>query len=206
MRPKFAPLFTLCGILALFSCTGCAGLSFSYSTIVAPGVPPQPNPAPEDEVVKVLFEKLPDGVTIKDGQLVADATRYELLGRISVSYNRPTIANFGFWPYKFKKGDRWRYALCPLQVPLAWVTLSLWAWISPTYWPCHVSEGTEPERREAMIDSMTDATKLIGGNMLIIAGFQNYDFVRAKTDPMAPQRDGTYSFYGAGYALREKRR
>jgi hypothetical protein len=156
--------------------------------------------------VKVLVETLPEGVRIEDGTLVVDPARYELRGTVYETYNKPLTANFGLWPYAYKRGDQWRHALCTWQLPLTWFTVTLWAWISPTYWPCHVTYGDEADRRATMVRNMQRGTKLAGGDVLIVAGFGGYDFVKAtvSTDPKAPRQSGDYSLVGKGYALKTR--
>lgn len=206
MRSVFACCMTGALVVGtLLTSTGCAGYSFQTGIIVPKDRPPVATPAPESEEVTVLVERLPDGVTIADGELVVDPAKYDYRGKVAVGRNRTLLANFGFWPYEYKDGEGWRYALCVPQVPLAWFTLSLWAWISPTYWPCHVSEGTEEERRETMTHEMKKGTKLIGGDVLIVGGYGGYDFVTVGKHPEMPKQSAQGSIDAVGYALRTKR-
>ena len=191
--------------VAAVACTGCAGYSFDTYITVPKERPPVATPAPESDGVTMFVEKLPDGVTIADGELVVDPAKYDYRGKVSVVRNRTLLANFGFWPYEYKDGEGWRYALCVPQVPLAWFTLSLWSWISPTMWPCHVAAGTEDERRETMNETMKKGTKLIGGDVLIVGGYGGYDFVTVSTKPDGMKESGKGSLAGVGYALKTKR-
>jgi hypothetical protein len=192
-------------VFALLAATGCASYSFDTYITVPKDRPPAPTPAPEADDVKVYVEQLPEGVTIADGELVVDPAKYDYRGKVNVVRNKPLLANFGFWPYEFKDVEGWRYALCVPQVPLAWFTLSIWAWLSPTYWPCHVSEGTEDERRETMTETMKQGTKLAGGDVLVIGGFGGYDFVTVSKNPNGMKQSGRGSIAGVGYALKTRR-
>lgn len=191
--------------LAAIASTGCAGYSFNTNITVPKERPPVPTPAPESEEVKVFVEQLPDGATVVDGELVVDPAKFDYRGQVHVFRNRTLLANFGFWPYEYKDGEGWRYALCVPQVPLAWFTLSIWSWISPTMWPCHVSEGTEEERRETMTHEMKSGTKLIGGDVLIVGGYGGYDFVTVSKHPDGMKQSGRGSIGAVGYALRSKK-
>jgi hypothetical protein len=127
--------------------------------------------------VKVLLEMLPDGMALKEGQLVFDHTRYQMLGKVSAEYRDPSGVNLGWWFYHYQDKDSWRTGLCAWQVPLSWVTLSMWSWFVPAYYPCRVKFGDEDERRATAIQTLQRATKALGGNLVVVAGFGGIDFI-----------------------------
>jgi hypothetical protein len=162
-------------------------------------------PANSAEDVKVLIQALPEGMELKDGQIVFDHERYEMLGKVTAEWKNPTGVNMGLWFYDYKHDESWRTGYCAWQVPLSWVTLTLWAWLMPTYYPCRVGGGTEEERRADIVETLQRATKALGGNLVVVAGFGGVDFVtvNARTGVVvATSSVGTLS--GTGYAFRAK--
>lgn len=151
--------------------------------------------------VKVLVETLPDGMSSRGGELAFDRARYDLLGKIKVDYNNPASANFGFWWYRYRSDESWRVGLCSWQVPLGWATLSLWALLSPTYYPCRVSLGSEAARREAIVEAVQRGTKALGGNLAVLQGFGGILMVDARTRGVV---GGTDALSGLAYAFRVK--
>ena len=177
-----------CFIALLATSTGCASLAFKpavestgeYRNLSAHTQKAEELTSEEAEDVKVMVGQLPAGMAVKDGTLDYDHERYELLGRVSAQYKDPSAVNLGLWFYDYKAGERWRTGLCAWQVPLSWVTLMLWSWVSPSYYPCRVSVGEPEERRDAIVETLRRAAKATGANLVVVSGFGGIDFVTLK--------------------------
>jgi hypothetical protein len=113
------------------------------------------------EVVAVVEQLLP-GMDYHDGVFTADEARYEVLGKVSA---KP--AGEFFYPYK----EGWRKPVCWPQSVLTVATLFTWLAV-PTSYGCHVGTGSADERRDSIVESMKRATKVMGGDLVIVAGFQ----------------------------------
>lgn len=153
--------------------------------------------------VRVLIETLPEGMTVKDGLIVYDHAQYELLGKVSASYKDPSGVNLGLWFYSYKDSESWRKGLCSWQVPISWVTLTMWSYLSPSYYPCRVGAGSEDERRADIVETLQRATKALGGNLVIVAGFGDVDFITVNGNTgavVASNRIGTLA--GGGHAFK----
>jgi hypothetical protein len=161
--------------------TGCASINFR------PDVNPVgdiSNDAPRDVIadgmrwqdasdVRVLQGNLPPGVAVgPDGSVTIQNPRYQWVGNVSASPKEPAAANLGFWFYDYPEDQSWRKVYCGVQVPLSWVTLSLWSWLSPTYYPCRVLEsngsGDVDARKARIISTLRKAAKAVGGNLLVV--------------------------------------
>jgi hypothetical protein len=151
--------------------------------------------------VKALVRAIPDGVEIKDGQVDVDPARWELLGIVGATYKDTTAANYGVWVYDYVEGEEWRTGYCAWQVPLSWVTLTLWSWLVPLHYPCKVSGGEEGERKDRIIETMRKATKALGGDTLVVVGFGSLDVVNAQSGQTVASTD---MVSGAGLALKSK--
>ena len=88
-------------------------------------------PRGQSDDVKVLVGSIPSGMTVEGDVLKVDPEQYEVLGRVEAHLNNPLTANLGLWVYDYAPGERWRVGYCAWQVPLSWVTFTLWAWIVP---------------------------------------------------------------------------
>lgn len=171
--------------LPAFGAFGCASVTF-HPSIQATGeyrntqsIVDAAEALPEHSAddVKVLVDALPDGMSIEGGQLVFDHAKYQMLGRVGADYAHFRGANLGFLFYRYKESEGWRTHLCEWQVPLTWLTLGAWAFVMPTYLPCRVGFGSEEGRRGDVVETMQRATKALGGNLVIVAGFGGEDFV-----------------------------
>lgn len=121
---------------------------------------------PKQDKVKVLVDTVPEGVDVSDGQISAQAGyAHEIIGRFSF---RPDLkrtsskAMDGFSNYK----TTWRKAVCYPQVPLRYVTLGLWSYLSPTSYLCH---GSMKQSKNEMINESKKITKAAGGNITTIS-------------------------------------
>jgi hypothetical protein len=165
--------------LSSLSLVGCASVSFrpkvesvgEYKNTKALSEAADNMKNADAEDVKVFIHRLPEGMkTDNAGTLSFDEAVYEPLGKVHAEVHNPTMANMGWWFYSYKEGEKWRTGLCAWQVPLGWVTFSLWSWLSPTYYPCHVG-ASDDDLRDEMIATLRRATKAAGGNVLVVSSF-----------------------------------
>lgn len=193
--------------------TGCGTVAFKPSvqsvgeyknTAKAASAAEDMDPHVADDV-KVLVETLPEGMALKDGQILIDHDRYEMLGKVSATYKDPGAVNMGLWFYGYKDTEKWRTGFCAWQVPLSWVTLTMWSWFVPTYYPCRVAAGNEEERRADIVETLQKATKALGGNLVVVAGFGGVDFVTVNGNTGAVVASNSVSLLnGVGYAFKAK--
>jgi hypothetical protein len=192
---------------------GCASLAFKpeiqsvgeykNTSAISQQAGDMPNDSAAD--IKVLVETLPEGMSVKEGQLIFDHERFEMLGKVSADYRDPSGINLGWWFYHYQDKDSWRNGLCAWQVPLSWVTLSMWAWFVPTYYPCRVHFGEEDERRASIIETMQRATKALGGNLVIVSGFGGIDFITVNgRSGVVVNASSVSTLKGTGYAFKVK--
>ena len=142
--------------------------------------------------VKALVMQLPPGMDIQGDVLKVDADKYEVLGKVSA---KP--AGDFFYPYR----EHWRRPLCYPQRVLVVVTLFTWV-IVPTYWPCFVATGTENDRRDQIIEAMKRATKSMGGNMVLVGGFNGQVTVTASQNTAVVST--VEAVEGVGWAIKVK--
>ncbi len=147
------------------------------------------NDAPE---VKVVVGQLLPGMTYKDGLFSVDPDRYEVLGKVSSEPSKRF-----FYPYK----ESWRRSVCWPQIPLVYATLFVWAAV-PTVWGCFVGAGTADERKDSMVTAMRKATKVLGGNLLLVGGFGGTVIINANTGAQLSETEATH---GVGWAIKAKR-
>ena len=141
--------------------------------------------------VKVVVGQLLPGMTYKDGLFSVDPEKYEVLGKVS---SEPS-SRF-FYPYK----ESWRRPVCWPQIPLVYATLFVWA-LMPTVWGCFVGSGSPDERKDGMVTAMRRATKVLGGNLLLVGGFGGTVIISANTGVQLAETEATH---GVGWALRVK--
>jgi hypothetical protein len=144
------------------------------------------------EDVKAIVMQLPPGIELQGEVLKVDAEKYDVLGKVSA---KP--ANDFFYPYR----EHWRRPLCYPQKVLVVATLFIWN-IVPTYWPCFVTIGTENDRRDRIIEAMKRATKSMGGNMVLVGGFNGMIMVTAnQTSAVVSTLEAVE---GVGWAIKVK--
>jgi hypothetical protein len=153
--------------------------------------------------VRLLIGKLPDGVTMDRDVMKVDEAKYEVLGRVNADLNNPLAANLGMWVYDYAPGERWRVGYCAWQVPLSWLTFSLWAWISPLHYPCKALMGSDEERTAQIVETLKRAGKALGADLVIVSD------IGGTTIISGTQNSAVVSSIGAtqasGFALRSKR-
>ena len=120
--------------------------------------------------VKVLIGTIPPGMRVDRDMLVVDPDAYEILGRVEANLNNPLTANLGLWIYDYAPGERWRTGYCAWQVPLSWVTFTLWAWVSPTHYPCKATMGSDEERTASIVETLKRAGKALGADLVVVPG------------------------------------
>jgi hypothetical protein len=156
----------------------------------------------EDEAsdVKAVTGQIPDGMELKGSVLHVDTARYEIVGKVKANFNNAGWANMGLWVYPYAEGERWRYGYCGWQVPLSWVTLTIWAWVVPLAYPCKVGAGSVEARQAAIVKALRRATKVAGGDTVLFA-FGGLSLVNAQTGQVLQTAEATW---GEGYAVRTK--
>lgn len=195
--------------------TGCASLAFephvqavgAYKNMAAVSERAADLREGSASDVTAMVERLPAGIAVKEHELVFDEQRYELLGKVSADFADPAGINLGLWFYGYRRGDKWRHGLCDWQVPLSWMTLTMWSYLSPTYHACRVNIGTEEQRRDSIVEALQRATKALGGDLVIVSGFGGRDFVTvdSKNERVVVEKDALRTLSGVGYAFRTKR-
>lgn len=74
----------------------------------------------------------------------------------------------------YVEGERWRAWYCTPQIPLSWLTLGMWALLSPLHYPCVPASGTKDSdvanRQHQLSLAMKKAARAAGGDFLIITG------------------------------------
>ncbi|MCH2108519.1 MAG: med21 domain-containing protein [Polyangiaceae bacterium] len=113
----------------------------------------------KDRQIIVLIDTLPSGFNLSDGVVgVDDGWDHEVLGKFSIS-NFDTHLRFS--NYK----DGWRKGLCYPQVPLQWLTLTLWTLV-PTDYPCHPLISA---KKTSVIQDVRALVHAAGGDAAIIS-------------------------------------
>lgn len=113
---------------------------------------------PEGLMLEVQSSKL----VILDGY----QDKYDIIGSTSADYIK-AASKFRdlLWTYEHKD---WRKWLCYPQAPLKLVTMGFWG-LLPIQWPCTMLTPSEEHLRKAgLIEEMKKATKVSGGNLLIV--------------------------------------
>jgi len=200
--------------LALLGGSGCA--SANYAPGVAPVGPYRNAQAIVDradslswadvEDVEALVGSLPEGVEVRGAELVVDRERYELLGQVTASPEGNLFSRFGAWFYDYPEDESWRKPFCYWQVPLVWVTLTFYAWLSPLQYPCRVVDGSSASaieaRKHRLVETLRKATKALGGNLVVVTSFGRTQLVVAGTSQLLDTAEMTRA---EGFALRAKR-
>jgi len=169
-RNLLAPFF----VLALLSLGGCAPLAPNYSYQGFGAADPHRDRSVVDKIestkttptsneVVVLLDTIPEGLRVNQGVLhVEDGWHHEVLGKVEVSPNGHAsfISLLGFPQYE----DGGHKVACYPQTVLTYATLTLWAFISPTAYPCWGRVGLDDE---TVIDSLRKAGAAAGGNLVV---------------------------------------
>jgi hypothetical protein len=114
------------------------------------------------DVKAIYMVDMPPGLQMADGVLRYDPNEYEMLGKVSA---RPSDSFF--YPYR----EGWRRPFCYPQQVLLIATAFIWLAV-PAYWPCLVAGGPESEQRDWVVEALKRATKAMGGNLVLIRGFE----------------------------------
>ncbi|MHB1846584.1 MAG: hypothetical protein ACYCWW_17310 [Deltaproteobacteria bacterium] len=170
--------------------TGCASLN--YRPLVTPFGAVRATAMPDvmaDDMswgeardVRVMVGELPPGIAWGPEGLVIQDPRYRVVGDVAAFPKWARLANLGLWFYDYPQDQGWRNVYCDVQVPLSWVTLTLWSWLSPTYYPCRTVETNfsydVDQRRMRIIETLRKAAKASGGNLLIVTHLGNRHWAR----------------------------
>lgn len=166
-----APILALSSLLLA---AGCAPLAPSYAyqgfgaadpardRTVAAKIETAPTPKPAE--VTVLLDTVPEGLAgDANGWFhVEPGWQHEVLGKVDVSPNGHVsfAALLGFPDYE----DAGHKAACYPQTILTWATLTLWAFVSPTAYPCWGKVGLE---KEEVVDDLRKAGAAAGGDLVV---------------------------------------
>jgi hypothetical protein len=113
--------------------------------------------------VKVLLDTIPEGITTDEGSFsVEEDYQHEILGKFAMLPGAGDVLMVWFADYE----DGWRKGLCYWQVPLTWITLTLWN-VVPTSYPCH----TLPFRSKIAIIRDLKRAAAVAGADTVIASF-----------------------------------
>lgn len=164
-----------------------------YKNVEAISAKADDSPEGTAEDVKALVMTLPPGMSLEGDVLRVDADRYEVLGKVAA---KP--AGEFFYPYR----ESWRRPVCYPQRVLVVATLFVWMAV-PTVWPCFISSGSVDDRRDRIVEAMRRATKELGGNMVLVAGFGGQVTI-AKTSSSSAVVSTTEAIEGVGWAIRVK--
>jgi hypothetical protein len=155
--------------------------------------------------VPVIVNGWPYGVFVESGTIHAELSEYELVGAVYAKYNNPRWIVSGFWFYDYGGRDEWRKGFCWPQVPLSWLSLSLWAWVVPTYYPCRVAYGDDDDRRADIVETLQRAAKAVGGDVVAGVTFGDVDILMVNRYTGVVATVGTIeTLSGTGYAFRRK--
>lgn len=122
--------------------------------------------------VKVLVDTVPEGIELKEGLIkVADGYNHEIVGKFALV---PQVGT-PMWFSEYESTPR--KAICWPQVPLVWVTLTLWL-VVPTSWVCYGSSVTSKPEFISYVKRLGAAA---GGNMVILSMVANQDEVASGT-------------------------
>lgn len=189
-------------LLLLFSGTGCASavwhpkvesVAGEYKNVSTMSEEAEELPEGGAEEVKAIVMQLPPGMNLNGDILEVDSNQYEVLGKVSA---KP--AGDFFYPYR----EGWRRPVCYPQRVLVVATLFIWV-VSPTSWPCFISAGTVDERRDRIVEAMKRSTKVMGGNMVLVAGFGGMVTI-ARTSSSTAVVNSMEATEGVGWAIRVK--
>jgi hypothetical protein len=117
---------------------------------------------PADQIarVKVLQDTVPEGVEIKDGTIsIKPGAPYTLIGKFRLKAQGAST----LWFYDYDPS--WRKPYCYWQVPLTWVTISLWQWLVPISYPCMGGALG----RTAAIEQVKTLAAVAGANLVVLA-------------------------------------
>jgi hypothetical protein len=190
---------------------GCARATFTpnvksigeYKNMAASAVAAEKVADEEAKDVRVLVGSIPPGMTYEHEVLSVDPDQYEVLGKVEAKLNNPTAANLGLWVYDYAPDERWRVGFCAWQVPLSWVTFSLWSWLSPTHYPCKAVVGDEESRTATIVQTLKRAGKAIGADLVVVPTLGGTVVISGT------EHSATVSTWNAtnatGYAVKRKR-
>jgi hypothetical protein len=165
-------------------------------------------PSSELRAVRVAEERLPEGLSFEEGELVVtDPSRYEIVGRVSTQYEMSpavlTSMSLGF--YRYDSSEAWKNPYCNVQVPLGWLTLSLWTLV-PLHYPCMVAEGDTARatdgRRARILEALVRGTVASGGNLLVLTELGDLKIVTYTQ--FGPLLSTLPVIAGSGVAVKEK--
>jgi hypothetical protein len=84
--------------------------------------------------------------------------------------------------YPYAEDEKWRKPFCWVQAPLAWASLTMWAWISPTYFSCLVSDSSNAPtdlsaHKTRILNTLKKAVKAAGGDTLVVTKLGKTEYI-----------------------------
>lgn len=120
-------------------------------------------PTPKPTEVVVLLDTLPEGLETNGLAFkVKEGWHHEVLGKVEVAPNGHVsfVTLLGFPEYE----DTGHKVACYPQTVLTWSTLTLWAFVSPTAYPCWGKVGID---QEAAVDALRKGGAAAGGDLVV---------------------------------------
>lgn len=166
--------FYFCALLAL---TGCSSLEqipdFSQFGAADPTAEAkvldnynlEKKKRPSSQDVMVLIDTVPEGIDVNDNQIsTASGYNHKVIGRFTLApdYKNDFMNSLGRFPDYESNGIKW---LCYPQVPLYYVTFSLWS-IVPLSYPCY---GSIKSSKETILDKAKIMTASAGGDLAVVS-------------------------------------
>lgn len=123
-----------------------------------------------------VLSTLPKGITGANGVFTAaEDSEYQILGKVQTGTNGGIggFSSFHATPlyfYPFNEDESWRKPYCWVQVPLVWLTLTLWAGV-PTYYPCWTIDTNKRydinNRKQRIGAALKKGAKAMGGDTIL---------------------------------------
>ncbi len=156
----------------------------------------------EADTVRVIRNELPPGMTATLMGVQVDPALYQLRGYVAVGARNSFAADYGLLPYAYNDDESWRRVYCGAQIPLAWATLTMWSWLIPFHWACHVGYSTDSRAiardEERMVVELQKGAKALGANVVVVsllvpqisqAAGAAYQTLKAGAVPATPRGD-----------------
>jgi hypothetical protein len=154
--------------------------------------------------IQVFVGTFPEGITYENGKLItAPDSQYDILAKV---YTNIDSVNYPLWFSSYPEDEAWRNGYCNCQVPLTWLTLGIWTFVSPFSYPCFGIDTNNTAdisaRKMRVMNTLKKAAKAAGGEILVVTSLGQITTINAQTGA----KMGTLDMTGAeGYALKRKK-